>query len=1198
MPAPAEPDLPDPHDPGPPDGHPDGRPDSLADARADGHPDGLADGWPDQLARRWRDSFAGLTPAQRRAVEHAAGPLAVLAGPGAGKTRVIVHRIAHMILTREVKPEQVVGVTFSVKAAGEMRERLGELLGPRLAERLTIRTFHGLGYRILRRFGDLIGLPSEPELIDSAQRRRLLRELMIQHGLFAEHVGLGRESALEMIDEHLAAFNNHAISPEQARRFAREWAGAPGLFSQQRETDAQRVRRFEEIVRLAELFSGACRERGWLSFDDLITLPTRLLASRPLAASVIGGEWRHFVVDEFQDVNRAQIEMLKVLAPPPQTAGPADGPDLCVVGDDDQSIYEFRGADEQAFAKFTKTWPGHALVELEENHRSSRPVIALANEIMSRADPRHRYAPHKRVLFPAARAAEPDAEGAAAIAVKLKDDKDDADVIAMMILTERRLRPHLRLSDMAVIARSGSDLERVAAALAMEGIPSARQREGGVLLDQGVQDLLAWVELLNDPRATWAARRLLVRPPCSAPADRVTDWERAYRSQRSRFDAGDAVDDPGSFVHWLSARVSSPGAGPAGGEPHAQAVDRLRGLYDELRADAAIRGADEVIFRIITLADLAHADLLPARDRTRRVSALLSVLRFARVRQARLDPPGDLGAFAAYYQDLETKEKGFDDRGLAEVDPAEAGPERPDAQADDADESADAGDGAVQLVTAHSAKGLEFDTVFVTRVSSLGFPSARHDETDLPDGLIDRAGDTRTPAERRGAEERRVFYVACSRARRKVVLLGKWNKHPSSAAIHFFDELLRDRQADDQVVAPQEVGDVIRLARDVGVGSPARDSIAVEADYFLRMGAMRSALTRARRDARVAAAAALDGLDRPGVDSAALDEAARALREAAGRLALAASVERRAARPDWLLEPGAPAGWTELDARLRAIAQAADAKALKLAAARGGLVLPPMAPPLRLSYSVIRDYLACPRCFYVKRVFNLPDRDAPQASLGRAIHGALQQFYRRWAHADAEGHARPGLAALLDLGRREFFRLATGDRIVDKEHLAQLTVQLTSAYERLHSEQDHVLELERSIEFKYARGAHEHDFTAKIDRIDQLAARDGGGRGEFRVIDYKTGSPTKKLLQPKADDLQLGLYALALQTTLNGAPLCGWAEYWVLSTGERGAIRLEALALDKVRATVDKAIDGMLAGDFKPGSPERGCSGLCSLLGG
>ena len=752
------------------------------------------------------DFLDGLNDAQRTGVLHDGPPLIVLAGPGTGKTRVITSRVAHMVLHRGIDPSSIVAVTFTNKAADELRDRLAGLIGAAAADSVHAHTFHGFGLRLLRRFPDLSGVGAMPEIIDSAQRRRLLRELAGKHKVYGRLLALGADALLDEAARVMDLCRHNALSPEDCARFAEQWGGrlergqgSDGTPIDAAARDAQREERarFAAHAGLYALFEGACRERGWLTIDDLITLPTRLLAGHERVRVICRHEYRRFVVDEFQDVNLAQIEFVRALAPPER------GPDLVVVGDDDQAIYEFRGADDRAFARFASIWTDAQTLALTENYRSQRPVLGVANAIISRAG--ERFEPGKRIERAVTLAGQPLAEGAAVEVVQLASDHDAGDAIAAMVRGEVARRPPEPLSRLAVIARTHTELDRIAAALDLEDIPAQRRRARGVAEDEGVQDLLAWIELLVNPTASWAVRRVLFRPPFGVGSVELSAWEREFAKVQRVAIAGDG----GTAPHGGTAlrAVSDYSAFLLGLAPDHPGVRRFLALRAELLDMAQHADASDVVWAIATRGELAHADLLGGRERARRVENLVRVVRFVRSIQHRLDAPGDLAAFWGYYHDLDDRERDFGALGEDLVERDEEG-EGPVAN-------------AVQLLTAHGAKGLEFDVVFVPRVNpGHGFPktSGGGERVRLPEGLVDRLGDARTPKERERAEERRIFYVAATRAERRLVLLTKRTKTRSKSE-HYAQELLFDEPG---LVVPRDGDEVLAAA-----GS--RDPLSAEA---------------------------------------------------------------------------------------------------------------------------------------------------------------------------------------------------------------------------------------------------------------------------------------------------------------------------------------------------------------------------------
>ncbi|MCH7962080.1 MAG: PD-(D/E)XK nuclease family protein, partial [Planctomycetes bacterium] len=303
------------------------------------------------------------------------------------------------------------------------------------------------------------------------------------------------------------------------------------------------------------------------------------------------------------------------------------------------------------------------------------------------------------------------------------------------------------------------------------------------------------------------------------------------------------------------------------------------------------------------------------------------------------------------------------------------------------------------------------------------------------------------------------------------------------------------------------------------------------------------------------------------------------LREAPARLAVAAHVQQSADAPDWAAGIGL-GQWAE---SLVAAATAAPVSRP---------LFEPVKGPLRLSYTHVQQYLDCPRCYYARYVLRVPESPSAALQLGTVVHVALERFYRRWMDADASGAPTPGLDEMLDIGRRTLIDTAPSDATIEKSMRAQVEAQLRLTFHTLHSAHDHVLAVESRVVFPFVSDGVTHRVEAKLDRIDRT---DAG----FRIIDYKTGAATKTRLTPARADLQLGIYALALPYHFEpDAPEpppvpAGSAEYWLLSTGQRGSIGLSDLDLGKVRSRIETTIAGITAGRFDKG---KSCRHLCDLI--
>jgi len=1077
------------------------------------------------------DLLAVLSPAQREAVLHESGPLAVLAGPGAGKTRVIVSRVARLALPGTsgglgARPESILALAFTIKSAEEMRERLARPLGAALAARLWVGTSHSFGRSVVRRFGDVVGLPPRTRVMDSATQRRLLRSLALEHDLFKRRQAEGVQTLVEEAVKFIESCQNSAVEPAAAEAWceaeAERLAAGEGP-EDGAEADAlrERLTTWRDMSRLFRLYDAARMPDGRITLDDYIALPVRILRRSEHAAAILRGEVRHVVVDEFQDWNPAQLEMLSLVAPEGR-----GGADVCVVGDDDQSIYAFRGADDRAFQHFKERWPSATTVRLDLNYRSAAPVVDAARAVIERAG--ERFDPGKTIRASdgwAPRSGAGDAPGVEGVIVEHDDHIGQA--VGAVILDDqaRRERPW---GDYAVLTRSGSTRDAVAASLETLGIPVVSKRRVTPLDDPAVRALLSWMRLLAGDQPDAHAQRLLTTDSVGATFEEVSAWRRAW-ARGAGFDA-----DAPRFADWLEATYGE----------H-EAVRRFVAIRRDLGERVSGKGAAAAALEIIHGAALVHAGAPGPRERAVRIARLGHVRAFIEGTEPDLDPPGGLRAFLEHYDDLDDDERAFSRAGEEAVD----GDREEDDRAD-----------AVAVLTAHSAKGLEFDTVFVARVrpGPAGFPSSKaRDEPAAPDGLTGREPGIAAD------EERRLFYVACTRAERRLVLIAKQKKSRGKSVDYF-----------------------IELGDDLGEGFVVRDASEWHdrAGVPLREGVDegRGALDAEAARARLDGALALHDAEDTAIDAPGLDAVAARLRDAAERLALVAHLRETGRAPEALA--GADPARAERLAALAARESAPTRETLR--------------SPLELSYSMIDDYHRCPACFYVKRVLGFGEPASPGLAVGNAVHAALERFYLETRDADADGRPAPGAERLVELGEQALRLDWPQTDPLAAGALEKVRAQLASVHENLHDPAADILYLEskgpageRVRAFAYPRNGVEHTFTAKLDRVDRLP--DGG----FRIIDYKTGAPTKRLLEPGKDDLQLSIYALALQRHLElEEPPRGLAEYWVVAAGARGVIDLADLDLSKARKKIDDAIDGILAAEFPCGS-DYNCRGLCAMLG-
>jgi ATP-dependent exoDNAse (exonuclease V) beta subunit len=596
-------------------------------------------------------------------------------------------------------------------------------------------------------------------------------------------------------------------------------------------------------------------------------------------------------------------------------------------------------------------------------------------------------------------------------------------------------------------------------------------------------------------------------------------------------------------VEWLRAHRQGDGAVTRFLDVHADLVERTVGTP-----------VDQAIVSIIERIDPVNAELLTGAARFERQKAVVSLMRFAQDKAPRLEAPADLASFWSHYQDLDRDEQRLELTNLRSLNRDDEEEQRTD---------------AVQLLTAFAAKGLEFDTVFVPRVAPPhGYPKRGSDpDDDLPPWMMRFDPPEVTYGERRLDEERRIFYVACTRAIRRLVLLSMRRKSRSTST-HYFQELVFD---EPDLVVTRDAADILESA-------DAHESER-EATALGLVDQARAQIERVRREARADAARALHEADDPALAEADLDAISARLRDAAARMGVAAALGHGRPMPSWLA--GAPAStreWAEaLGARVSEEAMPEEPP----------FSFPALAPPLSLSYSVISACERCPMCFYLHQQLGLTEAQTDHQLLGNVVHKALQWLYERHREADAEGGARADLDRILSYARTRLGEMTHPGRPPGRDLLGRVESQLTLAMDRLDDAGADVLCVEELVTFDYEHKGVTHRMSAKIDRIDRV----GDG---FRIIDYKTGAPRSNLRTPKKDDLQFGIYALALAQLFPGdEPARGVAEYWLLATGERGFIDLGALDLAKTHTRIGAVIDMLLVGRF---DRARDCAGPCALL--
>ena len=653
----------------------------------------------------------GLNPQQREAVLHRDGPLMIIAGAGSGKTKVLTTRIAHL-MANGVDPFRILALTFTNKAAREMKERIERMLGNRESNNLYIGTFHSVFARILRAEATRIGYPSSFTIYDTDDAKSVLKtvinELNLDDKMYKPAVVYNRISAAK----------NALITAE-------EYANDFGL--QQEDARANRP----AISQIYLAYSKRCFKNGAMDFDDLLLQFYLILKLHPEALHKYQHKFNYIMIDEYQDTNPAQYEIIKLLG--------AMHENVCVVGDDAQSIYSFRGATIENILLFKRDYDDVKVVKLEQNYRSTKQILNVANQVIA----------NNKGQIPKELWTD-NGEGEKIRLVRTMTDNDEGKFVADMI-QEQKLRNHFFNKEFAVLYRTNAQSRAFEESLRRMNIPYTIF--GGISFYQRkeIKDYIAYLRVIVNPRDEEALKRIINYPVRGigktsldklilfANDKQLTFWEVLTKAAEFGFKAGtlEAIENFVLMIKSFTSMLQKSNAYDV-----AFHVGKQTGLVKELFNDKSTEGVQ----RYENVQELLNSIKEWVDDKQNR---------------AQIDEDGVL---------LDTNEKTVDSSQLTVnsqpstdnelQEPIPARPLREDVllaaylqqitlltDADNKDEHAD----TVKLMTIHAAKGLEFSCVFAVGLEEMLFPNAM-------------SINTREELE----EERRLFYVVITRAKQKL----------------------------------------------------------------------------------------------------------------------------------------------------------------------------------------------------------------------------------------------------------------------------------------------------------------------------------------------------------------------------------------------------------------------------------------------
>lgn len=594
-----------------------------------------------------------LNEAQYAAVSHDAGPVLVIAGAGSGKTRTLVYRVAHLV-AGGTEPQQILLLTFTRRAAQEMLYRAGQLLDAS-CQQVWGGTFHAVGNILLRKYGHLLGYPTQFTILDRSDAEGIVNLLKTSLGFG----GSGKRfPSKRIITDLLGRSVNRCISLDELIS-----EGYPHLEPY-----------LEDISAIADNYRTFKKDHGLMDYDDLLTNWQSLLVDCPEVSELLAERFRYILVDEYQDTNQVQDEIVRLMARKHQN--------VMAVGDDSQSIYSFRGADFRNIMQFPNRFPGTKIIRLERNYRSTQAILSLANAVIEKAAEKY-----TKTLFTKIEGGDKPALFAA------KDEAEQARFVADRI--EQAIQSGESCDQIAVLFRSGFHSYKLEMELASRQI--AFEKRGGMKLTESahIKDVLSFMRVIHNPSDSLSWNRILLFLEKVGPksVQQILDWLKS------------AEDPIGVLSSYPKAKSWRKG------------LLQLATMLGEARKYRTPSEIFDVIMRYYQeIFERLYYDDFPRRSKDlEQLGALLSGYE-------------DLAAFIA-------------DAALEPPEIMQEG--RP---------SADSCDSRVVLSTVHSAKGLEWNVVFIIHLAEGKFPSAQ------------------SVFQEQFEEERRLFYVSVTRARKKLYL--------------------------------------------------------------------------------------------------------------------------------------------------------------------------------------------------------------------------------------------------------------------------------------------------------------------------------------------------------------------------------------------------------------------------------------------
>lgn len=663
------------------------------------------------------DLLSGLNEEQAQAVAHGDGPLLIIAGAGTGKTKVITNRIASLITDKRARPDEILAVTFTEKAATEMEERVDGLI-PYSYSFVTISTFNSFGEQVLRDYGLEIGCAPDFRLLDEVEQAIFFREHLFKMPLRHYRPLSAPTRYIMEIMSAVKRLKQEDISPEKYTAFAQSSLAAAGT-----EAEEEKAHKHHEMAQVYDAYQKLLRRENKIDFEDQISLAADLFRRRPSVLEFYRKKFRYILVDEFQDTNTVQFELLRLLA--------AEHGNLTVVGDDDQSIFRFRGASLSNILRFSRIYPDARKIVLTRNYRSTQQILDASHRLIRFNNPDRLEV---RENISKTLSAQRKSEGRSILLLQFDTLSHETDHVAGVIADSVESEG-LRYAETAILVRRNGDAEPFLQALNIREIPFRFSGSRGLYGQPEIRLLLAFLRSVTDFDDSRSLFYLASSDIYAVPPYDLTVLLNAARKKNVS-------------LHRIFKAVAEGTEMPGISEETLKKVDMvMKGLADSIEL-AKEKNAGQVLYAFLERSGFLK-QLIAREDAESEIRIKNIRIFFDKVKNfSTLTSSDSIYDFAGH---LDLLQQVGDNPATAEAE----------LEAD-----------AVQVLTVHKAKGLEFPLVFLVNLTADRYPGRpQRDKIPVPDAILkEQLPESASHVE----EERRLFYVGMTRARDSLYLT--WSK--------------------------------------------------------------------------------------------------------------------------------------------------------------------------------------------------------------------------------------------------------------------------------------------------------------------------------------------------------------------------------------------------------------------------------------